>query len=848
MLTSYISNWKKTASASIKQEEAELAFAKAASAVIESKAAPFFKDDYYLGFEIVKSFNNEFTKMVGIFVFRVNKELYYVPVFYVDGSIKCTDLLYLKDDSMFTLLSPEWCDYYVNKAELGIGNPVPNNATNKQQGQQELQLRWLAYPPFMTKGASELPERKEGYKAESPLVLFDFIKSAKDIFSKEDYKQACENLKDTSIKTASAEGKHTRLHDLIVAGGYEMFEKLASMIEGDDEFAKNMLRYYDEDQFMPKQVLDQQREKLASIKKTASETKENPYAHLENKAGKILIHKGRFNPFTNKTASEQIETGISIEDNREKKDLEALVVSPIEQFNGIKHSAGMSVYNILTTAGEIVEALIINGTSDYGKNPGLIISLKDGDKGVHYYADRNKDNNLYGLHGRQTYDVEPAGVHSQKQPWSSILADEISDKEEADKLAAKIVKDKPEAGEVFAIYDSESSYLSDEAFYIKSVKETENGGLTIIATPLYGYEDIPADKLTDPYRELTLRVNPECTKILTDMKVFTKKTKWIKIPTEKSMINEDAKEFGLKDEDAISKTKSNRILVLTPDWIPGDLNTLLRTTKELGYKNASVKYDPRNESYKIAYEGCKDNNYRCKTASVIRLMGELNYSEEDANEILKMAKDNGTQGCEFIYKTAARIILNPDPVFTEGYDADLGVRYEIPETIPLHTQELVINPPAPRYGDFNPSLTPPSPMDAIVGQKEETTIKEDENGNVFLRTASPNMLAELAKSTGKQSLFEHGLIASLAGTQDASSFISDFIPDLFQGQDKLGRILFLINLSPASFISMYGSDDIKSLENNIITVFKQQGELLLDFILKSKTTRVNTTSVENKAE
>ena len=106
MLTSYISNWKKTASAAMKQEEAELAFAKAASAVIESKAAPFFKDDYYLGFEIVKSFNNEFTKMVGIFVFRVNKDLYYVPVFYMDGAIKCTDLLYIKDDSMFTLLSP----------------------------------------------------------------------------------------------------------------------------------------------------------------------------------------------------------------------------------------------------------------------------------------------------------------------------------------------------------------------------------------------------------------------------------------------------------------------------------------------------------------------------------------------------------------------------------------------------------------------------------------------------------------------------------------------------------------------------------------------------------------------
>ena len=79
---------KAAASASnLKRTDAEIAFYRASSTIIEDKAAPFFTSDYYLGFEIVKT-NDAYTKMVGIYVFRVNKKLFYVPVFYIDGKIK----------------------------------------------------------------------------------------------------------------------------------------------------------------------------------------------------------------------------------------------------------------------------------------------------------------------------------------------------------------------------------------------------------------------------------------------------------------------------------------------------------------------------------------------------------------------------------------------------------------------------------------------------------------------------------------------------------------------------------------------------------------------------------------
>lgn len=843
-ITNFKNNWKKIASASMKKEEAELAFAKIASATISSKAAPFFKDPYYLGFEIVKTFNDSFSKMVGIFVFRVEEKFFYVPVFFVDGSIKCTDLLYVKDDSLFTLLSPEWCDFYINKSSSSkIGDLTKEQKGSANGANQDLQLRWLAFPPYMAKGASvKNLVRKEGYKAESPLVIFDFLKQARDIFSKEDYEEATKKLLENE-KTASEPGK-SRLHDLVVAGGYEMFEKLASWMETDYEFANNMVTFFDTEDYMPKEVLEAERQKTASAIKTASTEAEDPHAAVRNKEGKILLHMGKFNPYTTKTAAEQIAVGMSIEDNRPTGEIEPLVVDPIEQFNGIDSGCGYGIYDVLTSAGDIAKAFIISGVSDYGKRPGLIISLEPDDKGVIAYDNTSDSENLYG--GRPAFfraGSEPAGIHKQRQAWANILANR--DYENEDKKCEEVVKDKPEAGNVYGIFDADSSYISDEAFYIKSVNE-EADGLTIIATPLYGYTNINAYDLSDEDKEVTIRVNKDALKILTDLKVFTPKTKWIKIPVTTYKPSAEAVREGLDAPEDVGEMEDNKYKVETPDWVPGNLNTFLRAIHAIGYKHASVVYDHRNDTYKLDYDGATQESKYCgKFASTVKLMGELNYSEEDANTILDLAKENGTKGFSFMYKSAARIILNPEPTFFEGYDSDLGIKYSVPETIPLRTQDLSVFPPAPRYGDFNPSLTPGNPVDAVVNQKEETTIKENENGDVFLRTASPNMLASLARETGKDSLFEHGVIGALTQAHDASTFLSEFLPDLFQGEDKLGRILFLINLSPASFISMYGSDDIKSLENNIVNIFKQQGELILELSQKNKTSQDNVTSVDN---
>ena len=74
--------------------------------------------------------------------------------------------------------------------------------------------------------------------------------------------------------------------------------------------------------------------------------------------------------------------------------------------------------------------------------------------------------------------------------------------------------------------------------------------------------------------------------------------------------------------------------------------------------------------------------------------------------------------------------------------------------------------------------------------------------------------------------------------------VSEYLPDLYQGNDKLGRLIFLLYVSPQLFIDFYGSDDIDTLENNLLSVFKQQSELILELTKRTKTRQVNSTAVD----
>lgn len=131
----------------------EQAFADQAYQAVANKAGVLMKDPHRLGFEVVWK-NDTATRLVGIFAFRVNRQLYYTPVFFLRGDICGTDLLYQVSKGLFTTLDPENTAFIVARdtQTQTLGKGVPMAQTRAIQ--PIVRLDRMAFPPNMQAGSS----------------------------------------------------------------------------------------------------------------------------------------------------------------------------------------------------------------------------------------------------------------------------------------------------------------------------------------------------------------------------------------------------------------------------------------------------------------------------------------------------------------------------------------------------------------------------------------------------------------------------------------------------------------------------------------------------------------------
>lgn len=93
--------------------------------------------DHYLGFELVPgSQNEEKTRAAGLLGFRVGNEELYIPVLFLNGKVKGTEVLYLKNADVFTSNSKQWVDYLTTK-DTGVmgGGSTPRTPLQQPSAQ-----------------------------------------------------------------------------------------------------------------------------------------------------------------------------------------------------------------------------------------------------------------------------------------------------------------------------------------------------------------------------------------------------------------------------------------------------------------------------------------------------------------------------------------------------------------------------------------------------------------------------------------------------------------------------------------------------------------------------------------
>jgi len=100
------------------QQQLETDFGNLAYTFLKDRAPQLVS--YLLGFEIVEQ-EEDGSKAVGIFGFKVNEDYYYIPVFFVNNQIKGMDLIYNKAKNLFIPLQETWVNYVLDKQSVNLG-------------------------------------------------------------------------------------------------------------------------------------------------------------------------------------------------------------------------------------------------------------------------------------------------------------------------------------------------------------------------------------------------------------------------------------------------------------------------------------------------------------------------------------------------------------------------------------------------------------------------------------------------------------------------------------------------------------------------------------------------------
>lgn len=746
-MTHFAKNWKKEAALKAQQddEDLELAFMKQVESFLQNKAKPIWDDNYRLGFEIVEKANNDDSRMIGIYAFRVGKDLYYAPAFFINGEIKGTDLLYSVRLKLFYPMNPDWANFILKNAQQESGTPEDRDTITKTP--KTLNLREIAHPPFNTKAAS---------------VAWNEIKST--VYQKEIEDQA-NRVKQANFKTPKSSGL---LSKFIQDVGNSALVKLANAVQDDDEFANNLFVLLDEEDYAP--TLPQ---------KQASTYDNKPL---------IVAHVGRFNPNSKIATTEQIEETYSIEDNRPNQYLKEVYEASDMCFENPGKSG---IYYVPTVDCTFERCLILVARKYFiDQGSGIIQEVAQPAGGVYdntdssistSYGDTFPETNSTTTHTKslcivhlptkKTKDIGP------KDDKRHMLAKYDTDINKYITEPGSIDRKNLNKGKAYIIYNPHTEEMT-EPFYVVSRKK--KGDLDIV--------NVTRAFTDEPYQ---IVFNPKMSKCLFDECIFNPDGVLIFevfASKEEKEYPCDFIEFPEPDFRIAGHEIINEILIGDSDF---------RT----GYVEKTAN------AYRIKLSGELTPELN-KLGASLTLMDHCEVSEETAKELLEKADDAGTYS--FLHKSAT-LQMEEVPDFYTTYNNEFDVNSQDHQSYVVRGYTDQSEIPEPRVGDVTQAVA-----EAVE--------------NVDL--ATPNELAMAAKQTGSPSVFEHGVVGSLAKTYDSRFIIEEYIPDMHQGLDKICRTLFLFYWRPEDFVELYGADDQSKIENMLISAVQSFGDLLLE--LKKK--------------
>lgn len=792
-------NWKQAAAQEgVDYAAVQKSFMDQSYGVVANKAKILFQDPFRLGFEIVHR-NEKATKMVGIFAFRINGNLFYIPTFFVNGEIKPADMIYRSDVKRFVPNTDEWCEHLVRGVDQASGDVVDKNRPR----QADAYMDRLAAPQRV-KYASEENEfalRKQacqeahdrekelwhkemrsaqknvGQRADFGHDPASLTKFAADLrFMEGDWAADMEAARDEFVKRAqdgslyqellehSADNSPIRkiLPEVINEHGAEALEKLASMVEDSPTASRFLVENYTRDEL---ETIDAWLAKEATGPRPAITITTDPGLAKEASAREEIFKRG-----------------YSLQDYRDSESLNAVTEEIAEGSVQSLKSTGKA--HILLEGGDLELGVLLD------RNPALLSPHND--------YPTETDARVGSSERAADYVYFPESKQLLCLGYSEEVFGEATTDDSLDFTTKKV--DELSKGKCYLALDSGNRRVSEPFCYEKSSKDGES--IRVTASGKWGdeFEFFYAPDRTSKGRHISddicfLEVDckkpkgmggyydspssdclePQCDKILMDGNGLDK---WMRT--------------------AGSLTGSNDVTVnKTPhglfDITHTDVNGVEKKARDLGMLEAHLK-----------------------------LAEDFSLHVDKAGEILDKASDDSVSYRVYDTLSKQAFLTRPEGMenWIESFDPELQVRLDAPQQQVLSTHTPERAKQVSRYGDTYQRV----PSEPNKGEDFGVPMEA-------ILSSSPEELAQMSEMYDLPHIFDHGCVGQMAEAKhNIVDQIKKYVPDIEQGVDRYFRILFLLRYRPGDFEEHYGKDDLVEFENDLTELAAKSGDQLLKLL------------------
>jgi hypothetical protein len=779
----------------------EQAFSSLAHSYLTDKAPKLL--DYEVGFQLIDR-NEDDTRAVGIFAFKVGSQWLYAPVFFIDGDLKGHELLYLKNQDMFVPLKENWINYILNKKPIILGNGIDKGEASRQtlrpslsQFTQSPSKYGSAMPPWALDavgclykhatsnpldGTVHLPELlKDG-----GLEMLDLLKMAADKFpdlqsqldkfyAPEEFADAFAHIKQ-SVDRFPVRDKYT--HDSL----YDMFEEAKSRSP-----MKTAGCEYKVTGSAP-----------PSPKVVRSESQSgNPKSLLDGlvKRGSVSIH--RFNNFAQPSlllTEEQREKlaaeGSLVVDDRD--DDEISKVYEVREKETFETPTETGLYDVLVKPGSVEKCVvIIHPMSGNGrKRFATVIRAGSG----------ASERNWLNIHASYLYTTKYY-PKSEFEKWVEEQSDsspESSDRSEYIAINATGSATLPfTVDRSLGTSDAGKSWEVNFDSYCSKEDPAFNLGRNYSGMPYDDHEGY--DKYTDGERlhlsdkkGITFRSNKGDVTVPNDTKI-------IKVRHRKSWEEQYGKDCSPCMAGADTGESD------PPPIRPGNL--------------LDVQFEMMKQAsqLKIWCDGCEAviNNQRMPAKQAcFDLIVNHGLREATARELVKRA--------DVAFNLHHRG-LNLRIKYANPYGVEQTVT--APSIPPMDARfDGVMGGNMPTYGSQADML----PVDSMEPNHQAS------RDAYQLQGPEPGMMqyVQQAAQSGQREVFDTSVISTLLKSTRDDQLVDRHIGPIMKGMDRIGRLLLVFYWNPEKFQERYGENEMNELENAFSSTFDQTGELVL--FLKQK--------------